>query len=129
MAAARGIGMAAQDHGTPVSWLVLAPGTAVFSADARDVGAVRHVLGDKEEDIFEGLVLELAGGRHRFATPEEIRGLYEHGVVLRRTASEAAGLPEPRPAPAVMEATGDEPPPGSLERRLQRAWDLISGRG
>jgi hypothetical protein len=117
------------EHGAPVSWLVLEPGTAVFSADGLDVGSVRHVLGDAEEDIFEGVVLDLAADGHRFADAEEIAGLHEHGVLLRREAAACRDLPEPRPAPGVLRAGGDEPPPGPLERRLHRAWDLLSGEG
>jgi hypothetical protein len=118
-----------RDYGAPVSWLVLAAGTAVFSADGRDVGSVRHVLGDVDEDLFEGLLIDLAAHGHRYVDAEEISGLHERGVVLRREAAGCEALPEPRPAPGVLRASGDAPPPGGLERRLHRAWELLSGEG
>jgi hypothetical protein len=117
------------DLGAPVSWMLITPGSPVFSRDGRDVGAVRHVLADARDDIFEGLVLALAGGRHAFADAEEIAEMRERGVVLARDAAGCDELPEPRPAPASLEAHGDEPPPGPLERRLHRAWELLSGEG
>ncbi len=119
----------AGERGAPVSWLVVRPGLGVFSADGFDVGSVEHVLGDEGADVFEGLVVDLAGRRKRFADADEVVGLYEHGAVLHRTAAQCADLPEPRPAPGVLAASGDEPPPGPLERRLHRAWELVSGKG
>ncbi len=38
-----------------ISWLALEAGTKVLSQDGRLVGHVTHVLGDLEEDIFDGI--------------------------------------------------------------------------
>ena len=54
-----------EDLGNPVSYLVLADGTPVYSSDGETVGNVEHVLGDTETDIFDGIVLDttvLPGG-------------------------------------------------------------------
>lgn len=117
------------DHGAPSSWLLARPGLAVVSSDGIDVGSVRHVLGVEEEDIFDGLVLDLRGGGHAFADAEDVTEFYERAVVLGLDADECEHLPEPQPAPGGLSATGDTPPPGPLQRKLHRAWELISGDG
>ena len=39
----------------------------------------------------------------------------------------AGRLPEPSANPAAMSATPDDTAESDLERKLRRAWDLISG--
>ena len=117
------------DRGTPSSWLVAGPGLEVIASDGVAVGTVRHVLAAPEEDIFDGLVIDLASGRHGFVDSEDVDEFYERAVVLRLDGAQCAHLPEPQPAPGGLTATGDTPPPGPLQRKLHRAWDLISGRG
>lgn len=117
------------DHGAPSSWLAAEPGLAVVASDGAAVGTVRHVLGVPEEDVFDGLVIDMASGRHGFADSEDVGEFFEGAVVLRLDAADCAHLPEPQPAPGGLTATGDTPPPGPLQRKLHRAWDLISGNG
>jgi uncharacterized protein YrrD len=105
----------------------------VYSADGESVGAVEHVLADAEVDIFDGFVLDrsvLPGG-HRFVDAGQVDEIFERGVVLRLSAADAERLPEPSANPAAMEATANDvsmPEGGGLERKLKRAWDLISGK-
>jgi Uncharacterized protein conserved in bacteria (DUF2171) len=109
--------------------MALEPGTEVVSSDGQAVGKVEHVLADEDEDIFDGLVVDLQtgpGGLH-FADAEQVGDIYENAVVLNLPAAEVPQLPKPAPAPAVMEAHGLEETEGPLERKLRRAWDLISG--
>jgi hypothetical protein len=47
--------------------------------------------------------------------------------VLTVPAAEVEALPEPTPAPATMESHGEEDSESALQRKLHRAWDLISG--
>ena len=117
------------DRGAPSSWLVAQPGLAVLSSDAVEVGTVLHVLGVESEQIFDGLVVELAGGRKGFVDSEDVAEFYERAVELRLDGAECEHLPEPQPAPGGLVATGDSPPPGALQRKLHRAWELISGKG
>ena len=117
------------DHGAPSSWLAAGPGLEVIASDGVAVGTVRHVLAAPEEDIFDGLVIDLASGRHGFVDSEDVDEFFEHAVVLRLDGPECEHLPEPQPAPGGLTATGDTPPPGPLQRKLHRAWDLISGNG
>ncbi len=121
--------LGAMDHGAPSSWLVAHPGLEVVSSDGLDVGSVRHVLGVPEEDIFDGLVIEARGGDMRFVDAEDVDEFFEGAVVLRLDGAECEFLPAPQPAPGGLTATGDTPPPGPLQRKLHRAWELISGQG
>jgi hypothetical protein len=116
------------DHGAPASYLTLEPGTEVLSSDGAVVGTVEHVLAAEDEDIFDGLVVDtkLGPGGHRFVDSEQVDEIYENAVVLTLSEAEAHQLPEPQPAPAAMDSEAD-PPPGPLEAKLRRAWDLISG--
>jgi hypothetical protein len=117
------------DYGQPISYLVLAPGTPVVSSDGQVVGKVEHVLAAEDEDIFDGIVIDVKagpGGLH-FADAEQVAELYENAAVLTLTEAQIDQLPKPGPSPAVMESHGIEDAEGPIERKLRRAWNLISG--
>src|SRR5690349_21144895 len=115
-------------EGEPIAWLALEPGGEVICAGGERVGTVEHVLGDAEADIFDGLVID-AGGM-RFVDAPEVAEIRDRAVRLTITADQVERLPEPSANPAVIENHGaEDAPPGALHRKLQRAWDLISGRG
>lgn len=119
------------DHGDPISYLTLEPGTDVISSDGEAVGKVEHVLGDEGTDIFDGLVIDTRagpGGR-RFVDAPEVLELRERAVLLTISAAEVAGLPEPGPSPAAMEHHGTEDSESPLQHKLRRTWERISGRG
>lgn len=121
---------AVDDLGAPSSYLTLSRGLPVFSSDGQKVGRIEHVLAEPGEDIFDGIVLDtsvLPGG-HRFVDAPEVAACYERGVVLEVDAAAAEALPQPSENPGVLGAEGDEPPPGPLQGKLERAWDLISGK-
>lgn len=107
--------------------MTLAPGADVVSSDGSIIGKVEHVLAVEDEDIFDGLVIDtkLGPGGHRFVDSEQVDEIYERAVVLTLSEAEADQLHEPQPAPAAMDSEAD--PPGPLESKLRRAWDLISG--
>ena len=65
---------------------------------------------------------------HRFVDAPEVERIHERGVVLALDAARAKRLPEPSENPATMSASPDDTAEGELERKLRRAWDLISGR-
>jgi hypothetical protein len=118
-----------EDLGQPSSYLVLADGVPVFSSDGKELGRVEHVLDVPEDDIFDGFVIDtsvLPGG-HRFVDSEQVEEIFERGVVLKIDAAAAEALPEPSDNPAALEADPSEAPPGELQQKLRRAWDLISG--
>jgi hypothetical protein len=118
------------DLGSPASYLTLAAGVPVYSSDGQRLGEVEHVLSDPEKDIFDGLVFDaspLPGG-HRFVDAPQVDEIYERGVVLTLDAESAAErLHRPDANPATMSASPDDVTESELERKLRRAWDLISG--
>jgi uncharacterized protein YrrD len=117
------------DLGPQGSYMTLAAGVAVYSSDGERLGEVEHVLAEPEKDIFDGIVFDaspLLGG-HRFVDAPEVERIHEQGVVLALDAVSAKGLPKPGPNPATMSAGPDDTAEGQLERKLRRAWDLISG--
>jgi uncharacterized protein YrrD len=115
------------DLGEPSSYEALSPGTPVYSSDEQQIGKVSHVLADEGEDVFDGIVIgeHIFGEEHRFADADDVQAIFEYGVILKLDRAECAGLPKPTANPAVMHVD-----PGEREvhhRKLQRAWDLISG--
>lgn len=118
-----------EDLGKPSSYLALEPGARVFTCDGEEVGKVEHVLRDEDADIFDGIVIDtsvLPGG-HRFAEGDQVEEIFERGVLLKPDKAGAEALPEPGPNPAVVEADPAEEDESDLQRKLRRAWDLISG--
>jgi PRC-barrel domain len=125
----RGISSDTMEHGAPVSYLAFEPGAEVVSSDGEVVGKVEHVLAAEAQDIFDGLIVDtqLGPGGLRFVDADQVEDLYERAAVLSIPASAVEQLPEPSPGPAVVDADPAEEPEGPLERKLRRAWDLISG--
>jgi uncharacterized protein YrrD len=114
----------------PVSYLTLEAGTDVIAADGERVGVVEHVLGDVDADIFDGIVIDTsrAPGGLRFVDAPEVSELRDDAVVLAVSSEEVDRLPKPAPNPAVLEHHGAEDSESELQRKLGRAWDLISGK-
>jgi hypothetical protein len=121
---------AGMELGAPGSYMTLAEGTPVYSRDGERLGTVRHVLAETDKDIFDGIVIDAsdAPGGHRFVDAPEVESIHEQGVVLSLSTAAARRLPEPGPNPAALSATPDDTTESELERKLRRAWDLISGR-
>ena len=119
-----------EDLGAPGSYITLGEGLPVYSRDGQRLGEVEHVLAEPDKDIFDGIVFDASPrpGGHRFVDAPEVERIHERGVVLALDASDAEGLPQPSANPATMSASPDDTAEGELERKLRRAWDLISGR-
>jgi hypothetical protein len=115
------------DRGAPMSYLTLEPGTPVFTSDGAEVGRVEHVLAVPEADIFDGLVVKVRGGGHRFVDGPQVADIAAGGVTLALDAGAVDGLPEPSENPPEMSADPDDSAESDLARKLRRAWDLISG--
>jgi hypothetical protein len=114
------------DLGPPGSYLTLPAGVAVHARGGEQVGTMAHVLAEPDKDIFDGIVID-AAGRSRFVDAPEVEAIHERGVVLALTAADVERLPEPSANPAALSAHPDDTAEGELERKLRRAWDLISG--
>jgi uncharacterized protein YrrD len=117
------------EHGEPIAYSALKPGADVISSDGKEVGAVEHVLADEDEDVFDGIVVDvkLGPGGHRFVDADQVSECREGAVTISVPAAEVEKLPEPSPNPAVMENHGVEDTEGKLQEKLHRAWDMISG--
>jgi hypothetical protein len=119
------------DLGAPISYLVLAEGTPVRTADGEALGTVKRVLAVPEDDIFDGLILDTPEG-DRFVDADHVAALYERACVLDIPADHAHHLPEPSASPAAMEVTPDDAAERGgagheLGQALRKAWDKISG--
>jgi hypothetical protein len=118
------------DEGLPESWQVLEPGTPVLTSDGARIGEVKEVLAAPEEDLFEGVICKTEHG-DRFVDAELIASIHERGVDLKLDSASAGNLPEPKPAPAVMEVDADDVSEGNVayktESWLKRVWARLSG--
>jgi hypothetical protein len=83
------------DDGPAIHYSAVAPGTPVYSSDGHEVGAVREMLDNYREHIFDGVVFRDAGGVLRFADAPEVARTAERGVTLNLTAEQAARLGPP----------------------------------
>ncbi|WIM97521.1 hypothetical protein ACTOB_001049 [Actinoplanes oblitus] len=101
----------AEDLGEPVAYLVLREGVPVYAPSGDTVGTVEHVVADEREDVFHGLLIKTADG-HRFATGEQVAGLYENGAIVTEPAESLA-----RPSADL--------PQGRHDSGLKRAWDWL----
>jgi uncharacterized protein YrrD len=117
------------DFGEPTSYLVLNPGTPVYSSDGEAIGKVTHVLAAEDEDVFDGIVIgeHIFGEEHRFADADDVQEIFEHGVVLKLDRAACAKLPKPTANPAVMRDDPAESKSDFRHQKLMRAWDRISG--
>lgn len=120
----------ADEHGAPISYMVLAEDTPVYSSDGQELGTVKRVLADTGADIFDGLIVDTSDG-DRFVDAPNVDSLYERAVVLALSADDARHMPEPTASPAVMEPTADDiagdTAGDTVAHRLRQAWDRISG--
>lgn len=67
----------------PVSWLLIEPGWEVVGADGESLGKVHEVVGEPEEDIFDGLqVSPGALGETKYVPAEEVGEITEGRVQL-----------------------------------------------
>lgn len=118
------------DLGEPISYEAVERHTPVLSADGEQIGTVDHVLADEREDVFDGIVIRRPHGHrhtHAFADADQVAAIHEHGVTLKLGSAESEELPAPSVNPAVMREDPAEKPLGSLEQKLLRAWDWVSG--
>lgn len=108
----------------PVSWLQIAPGWAVVTADGTAVGSVEQVEGDKQSDIFDGLAVAPANGRGLVYVPgEQVGAIHPGEVTVTFPAAEIGSLQPFQAAPPETTFRPGRPP---LTARLQR-W-LRGGR-
>jgi hypothetical protein len=85
--------------GDPVSWFVIEPGWRVTCADGTEVGKVHEVIGDADDDIFNGLSVSPGLFRGPRYVPSERVDRIEEGVVyLTLSPAQFERLDEAAPA-------------------------------
>ena len=69
----------------PVAWIVIEQGWEVVDAEGEHVGRVEEVVGDREEDIFNGLkVATHLLGKAEYVPAENVAEITEGRVQLAR---------------------------------------------
>jgi hypothetical protein len=53
------------DEEREVAWLAMPEKAPVMGESGEEIGRMEELLGDKEDDIFHGIVLKLARGGHK----------------------------------------------------------------
>jgi hypothetical protein len=81
----------------PVSWFVIRRGWSVHARDGRQVGRVEEVLGEQQEDIFNGLMIATGFFSARYVPSERVREIIDGRVELDLAADEVDALPEKPP--------------------------------
>jgi hypothetical protein len=102
----------------PVSWFMIERGWKVLAADGSEVGQVDEVVGDSNEDIFNGLAIATSGaGKPRYVPAEQVAEITD-GVVRLSLGPEQVGQLEEyvEPPPSVQ----IEPPAAPREGGWRR---------
>jgi hypothetical protein len=90
----------AQDCGSPIAYLVLQPGTAVYTSGRERIGTVEQVLFVQEEDVFDGIVVQTGDGA-RFVDASDVDSIFERCVITSLSLEQAKALSPPETAPPV----------------------------
>ncbi len=81
--------------GDPVSWFMIEPGWKVVASDGATVGSVAEVVGDEENDIFNGLAVATGLlGRARYVEAERVARITDGCLELTLAKSDVSQLPE-----------------------------------
>ncbi|MBA3374339.1 MAG: PRC-barrel domain-containing protein [Actinobacteria bacterium] len=86
-----------------LSWLAIEPGWSVVSSDGSEVGHVEQVVGDSDEDIFNGLSISTSFFEDpRYVPSERVGRIFDDRVELLFTSEEVERLDEfLEPPPSV----------------------------
>jgi sporulation protein YlmC with PRC-barrel domain len=87
----------------PVSWLVIEPGWTVVARDGTDVGRVEEVVGDLDDDIFNGLAVTSGVlGRPKYIPAERVAEIVEGEVRLDLAPESVEQLDPHNPQPPAL---------------------------
>jgi hypothetical protein len=96
--------------GQQVSWLVIEPGWAVVAADGSHVGYVEEVVGDDEEDVFNGLALSTSlFDDLKYVPSEKVGRIFEGRVELLVASSDVRQLEDFLEPPPSLDIDADKP--------------------
>jgi hypothetical protein len=85
-----------EDHGDPIAYAALRPGTQIASSDGVVLGTVERVIDNPREHIFDGIVMRAERGMVWVDAPEVAR-IAERRVTLTIDADAAASLTDYAP--------------------------------
>jgi uncharacterized protein YrrD len=84
----------------PVSWFLIERGWKVVDAHGEHIGRIEEVVGDTEDDIFNGLAVSTRWlGKARYVPAEEVSEITEGRVQLKLPAEQVGRLEEHEPSP------------------------------
>ena len=87
--------MATADDEQEVAWLAMPEKAPVMGEAGEEIGRAEGLLGDKEDDIFHGIVLKLARGGHKVeVAADRIPKITTRRIYTDLTADELEQLPE-----------------------------------
>jgi hypothetical protein len=110
----------------PVAWIAIGEGALVVAADGSEVGKVKEVAGDKEADIFDGLVIKHSRfDADRYVASERVKGIWPDRIETDLTAAEAESLPPYKESKTTEWHAGEG---GGFGARLRRAGKDLFGR-
>jgi hypothetical protein len=109
------------DCGSPIAYLVLRSGTAVYASGNEQIGTVAHVLFVQEEDVFDGIVIQTSDGL-RFVDSDQVDRIYERCVMTTLSPEDAKSLPPPTEGPPVYAADPTQGQGTSLGARFGRLF-------
>jgi sporulation protein YlmC with PRC-barrel domain len=107
------------EHGHPIAYTALQPGTPVQTSDGQQFATVQAVLVDEKVSVFDGIVVRTAEGT-RFVDADQIGSIYTAYVCTTLSAEQAVNLPVPDGSTLV-----DIKPARSMADRMARMF----GRG
>jgi len=77
-----------------VAWLAMPEKAPVLGQSGEEIGRMEELLGDKEDDIFHGIVLKLARGGHKVeVAADRIPKITTRRIYTDLTADELEHLP------------------------------------
>ena len=89
--------MAGAEEEREVAWLAMPEKAPVMDESGQEIGRAEELLGDKEDDIFHGIVVKLSRGGHRVEVrADRIPKITTHRIYTDLAPDELAELPEYR---------------------------------
>ena len=81
------------DDETQVAWTAMPQHATVVAADGTEIGKTEKLLGDREDDIFHGVVMRRDDGEAIEIPARRIRRMTNRHVITDLAAGEAESLP------------------------------------
>jgi hypothetical protein len=78
---------------TPVAWTAMPDQAPVVAGDGTEIGKIDKVLGDRDDDIFHGVVIRRGDGEAIEIAAKRIKRVTAKRVITDLDADEADGMP------------------------------------